>query len=355
MKLQKITLKILCALLVFSGTTLARSLAEYKEAITHIRGDLTELIYPEEDSTEADNLEFEEIFFGELPELLPAREKIEIQGATVETNNGWFYEKIEKYKKSGTDNSESANERNLILNDIYERLTAVELEIEKLEATSAGEVTKDANKRKLSEILSREEYAKPQPPEEGIFQKTLRKIKEWLRKMFPQTDIQPGSAFEGLGTLGEVLKFLLYALIIGAIGFVIYKFLPLFLDKYKSREKREKKDRVILGEKLSSDATAQSLFGDAENLAKQGDLRGAIRKGYIALLCELDDRKIVRLSKDKTNRDYLRDVRGRSGLYSEMNDLTNNFERHWYGFEDANETDWEEFRSGYKKAVVESN
>jgi hypothetical protein len=80
-------------------------------------------------------------------------------------------------------------------------------------------------------------------------------------------------------------------------------------------------------------------------------LRGAIRKGYIALLCELADRKVIGLSRHKTNRDYLRDVLGKNELYQNMNGLTSNFERHWYGFESAEEKDWEEFRNGYKRII----
>ena len=80
-------------------------------------------------------------------------------------------------------------------------------------------------------------------------------------------------------------------------------------------------------------------------------MRGAIRKGYIALLCELSERKIIGLSQHKTNRDYLKDVRKQNELYKNMSGLTNNYERHWYGFDSAEETDWEEFRNGYRKAV----
>jgi hypothetical protein len=80
-------------------------------------------------------------------------------------------------------------------------------------------------------------------------------------------------------------------------------------------------------------------------------LRGAIRKGYIAFLCELSDRKIIGLSQHKTNRDYLRDVRKKDDLYENMSGLTNNYERHWYGFDAAEEKDWEEFKVRYKQAV----
>jgi hypothetical protein len=38
-----------------------------------------------------------------------------------------------------------------------------------------------------------------------------------------------------------------------------------------------------------------------------------------------------------------------------MSGLTINYERHWYGFEDARETDWEEFKNGYQKAIAAGN
>jgi hypothetical protein len=144
---------------------------------------------------------------------------------------------------------------------------------------------------------------------------------------------------------------ILYVLVLGVIAFLIRRFLPLFVKSFQSRQKKEKQDRVILGERLAENENAQNLFNEAENLARAGNLRGAIRKGYIALLCELSDRKIIGLSRHKTNRDYLRDVSKQHELYQNMSGLTLNFERHWYGFEDASEKDWEEFRNGYKSAV----
>jgi hypothetical protein len=144
---------------------------------------------------------------------------------------------------------------------------------------------------------------------------------------------------------------LLYALVLGGIAFLIYRFAPFLFERFQNREKKQKRERVILGERLAENETAQNLFDEAEKLAREGNLRGAIRKGYIALLCDLSDRKIIGLSRHKTNRDYLKAVRRKSELYENMNGLTLNFERHWYGFEAANQADWEEFKTGYLKAV----
>jgi hypothetical protein len=62
------------------------------------------------------------------------------------------------------------------------------------------------------------------------------------------------------------------------------------------------------------------------------------------------------LARYKTNRDYLRDVvsssdNERGEFYENINGLTSNFERHWYGFDTVEEKDWDEFKSVYKKAL----
>jgi hypothetical protein len=86
-------------------------------------------------------------------------------------------------------------------------------------------------------------------------------------------------------------------------------------------------------------------------LARKGEIRAAIRKGYIALLCELGDRKVLILAQHKTNHDYLRAVREKRPLLKEMQKLTASFENHWYGFVPADAEDWTTFRSGYRQTL----
>jgi hypothetical protein len=104
----------------------------------------------------------------------------------------------------------------------------------------------------------------------------------------------------------------------------------------------------VLGESVAADETAADLLTEAERLARAGDLRGAMRKAYIAVLCELGDRKILRLAPHKTNRDYLRALSDNARLFQTVQPLTNAYERHWYGLIPASETDWREFHQGVK-------
>jgi len=336
------------AVLAFSSPASAASLSEYRENISHLRDDLNLMISPKEDSTDAENLAFEREVLAEFPKLLPAQDKIEWQGASVEVNNQWIYDTLGRFESEPP----KSTKRTAILIEISERLSALEVKINELEAVTTAERTKDEDKRKLAEILQREEYQKPEEKQESLFEKIWNKITEWLNNTFPRPTAPSVAPVGGFDSFTFVLQMILYAVILSVIGFLIYRFAPFFVSKYRRKEKREKKERVILGERLAADETAQNLFDEAERLAREGNLRGAIRKGYIALLCELSDRKIIGLSQHKTNRDYLRDVRKQNELYKNMSGLTNNYERHWYGFDAAQESDWEEFRSEYRKAVA---
>ena len=93
------------------------------------------------------------------------------------------------------------------------------------------------------------------------------------------------------------------------------------------------------------------MLAQARALAKQGDYRAAIRRAYIALLYELEQRGKLRLHRSKTNRDYLEDLRSEQIIYPSFVALTRIFERIWYGHASATEFDFEGFLTGYREAV----
>lgn len=325
-----------------------KNLSEYRSDVKEAKVLIADLLAPDlEDKSFQDYLKLERETLAKIRARIPASEKIEWQGSSVETNNQWLIKELSRFE---TEPPESAK-RETILIELSERLEAIEGKLAELENPSASIRTKDEDKQKLAEILRREEYQHPEEKQESLFTKIYRKIMDWLARLLPRPNISAPTASGGFQSFSFVLQMLLYALILSAIGFLIYRFAPFLASRFRTREKREKKERVILGERLSADETSRNLFDEAERLAREGNLRGAIRKGYIAFLCELSERKIIGLSQHKTNRDYLRDVRQQNELYANMSGLTNNYERHWYGFDDAEQTDWEEFRAGYQKAI----
>jgi hypothetical protein len=276
-------------------------------------------------------------------QVLPV-EAIEWNGMTLSVDNKWLDEALARYEQLPAANVDG---RAAELAQVTDRLRAVNERLSELQAEAAG-ASKSEEKKKLEAILQRTEYSDKQD-EDGALKRLWRRINEWLRNLFPKSKgLAPGAT----STLSGFAQFFVIALALAVIAYIVWKFTPL-LRRARTAGKREKMEaRIVLGERLEADQTAADLLAEAEALARRGELRAAIRKGYIALLCELGDRKIIGLAEHKTNRDYLRAVREIEPLHAQMKQLTLSFENHWYGFVPATENDWHAFRSGFQRAVT---
>jgi len=281
-----------------------------------------------------------------LVELLPAKETVLLSGQSVTVDNSWLEEALRDYEKA----TKTEAERVETLARIEERLRAIDERLNEMQrAQPASTNDKDSNKARLAEILRRPDYNQPTAAAEGsALARWFRRFINWLLSLFPKTKPFAPSNSPFISGLAQIL---VVAVALGGIVFLVWKLAPRYLSNRRSRKKQKREARIVLGERLEPDQTAADLLAQAESLARSGDLRGAIRKAYIALLCELGDRKIVSLAQHKTNRDYLNSVRERVHLYSSMRQLTNSFELHWYGFQPPAENDWNEFRIGYQKAL----
>lgn len=267
---------------------------------------------------------------------LPAEETIQTPNGTFQVNNQWLSEELDAYEEL----ERGSREANDQLAAIAGRLSALRDRLE--EKTAAAQISKDEQKGKLESILRRPEYNTQ--PQDNALQRLIRRISEWLASIWPKRAMPLNE--EQTRRISPFAQILVYGLVALAIGFGLWRVWPLLNRRRLSRRSHKvaAKPRIVLGEKLAPDQTSAGLFAEAEEMARRGDLRAAIRKGYIALLCELSDRKAVRLEQHKTNRDYLREVSGTPALQQPLSHLTNRFEYHWYGLAPANQRDWEEFR-----------
>lgn len=327
----------------------AANLSEYRQRVRQARESLEVILFAEQDEyNRAENAASEREAIDRTLGTLTSKEKIEWQGGSVEAENLWLAEKLKEFREE----KDQAKKR-VVLNGIIERLAALENKLDEILGNKSGASPprgKDEDKQKLAEILRREEYQKPAPKQENLIQRKWREFREWLRKNFPKSDPVAAPSEEGVKSVSVVMQFVLFGVVLAIIGYLFYRFAPFLRERFKRRVKTASDERIILGEKLAADETSENLFAEAERLARQGDLRGAIRKGYIALLCDLSDRKIIGLARHKTNRDYLRDVRGMRELHDDLRNLTGSFERHWYGLTATGAEDWQAFRDKYQTA-----
>lgn len=294
-------------------------------------------------------LDMEKRVFAQVREALPASEKIEGAGGLVlDVDNRWLHDELELYGKIGLADTSARDE---LLMRVSERLRALDARLAETAGASGAAAARDkeAEKGRLNSILRRPEYNE-QAAEDSVLARLWKRFREWLESLMPKSNpVGERTA----NTFSAVARLFVFALAAAVIIYVLWKYGAHLLPRNRARKKkRETEARVVLGERLAPGQTPADLLAEAERLARAGDLRGAIRKAYIAVLVELGERRILRLAAHKTNRDYLSAIRReRAALYGDMQPLTHNYERHWYGFAPATDADWHDFQSRCRQAI----
>jgi hypothetical protein len=338
---------LLFVLLACAAQAQAIPLSTYRERVHRSIIALDALQNIDEDARDSTRQEHITTTLADVRSMLPTTQTVELDNTSLSVDNRWLAEALQNYEELY---SSPAARRNAVLIEVTERLSALEGALTELEsgAKQAGAQAKDEEKARLSSILRRPEYDK-KPPEGGALMRLWQRFIKWLSSLFPSAPmIEPSRA----KLASQIAQIFILALSAAIILYALWKFAPrLFRGIGQGKKKVKREARVVLGERLEPDQTSADLLSEAEALAREGNLRAAIRKGYIALLCELGDRKVLGLAQHKTNRDYLRAVRDRQPLYQEMQHLTRSFENHWYGFVPASMDDWNMFRSRYQQAL----
>lgn len=335
------------ALLILCAASLkAIPLASYRERVHKAADALDALRWSaDEDESETARQAREAETVRQVRQALLTVQTVEWNQTSMRVDNSWLDQSLRDYERMDRSDPQRAD----ALLHIEERLYAL---AEQLAQTEEGQAraSKDEEKGRLAAILRREEYNK-KAAEESALARLRRRFLKWLDSLFPETQRVPAKSLNRIASATQVI---VICLCVAGIAFLIWRYGPrLFRREGRRRKRRSRREaRVVLGEHLAADQSASDLLAEAETLARAGDLRAAIRKGYIALLCELGDRKILSLAQSKTNRDYLRAVQGLEPLHTEMRRLTNVFENHWYGLAPATPDDWTNFRTGYRKAVT---
>jgi len=276
---------------------------------------------------------------------LPEQQQVQSSDEVCNVDNTWVHAALKEIESASS--QEKAHKLALLL----ERVEALEEQVgyERRAATEAD--SKANSKEKLEGILARPEFA-TQAQGPNALTRLLQDFIRWLQQFLPEpVQIKPGRS-NWLTIVAQVAVMLVALLIVLYVAKTVSR---RFRRTRRQRVSKKRGARIVLGEQLKPDDTSSDLLSEAEALARRGELRAAIRKAYIALLVELGDRKVITLEQHKTNRDYLNSVKSIPLLHSTMRGLTESFELHWYGFTEATENDWNNFRSRYQKALQTQN
>jgi hypothetical protein len=274
---------------------------------------------------------------------IPEKQSVESGTSSWEVDNSWLHNKLDEFEAStGEDSKDLQGQVIQSLQTIEERVAEFE------KAPSSDGLSKDEANKRLQGILSRSEYGN-QSGQGSAIARLVSRFFRWILQFIPR--LSPMNPSQG-SPLTVVAQFVVVAVAVAVIAYVLVKLLRHFGKRSLQVKKKKKKEaRIVLGERLAPEATAADLLAEAEALAREGEIRAAIRKTYIALLVELGDRKILSLAQHKTNRDYLRALSNNPSLYGNMRGLTDSFERHWYGFAETSPNDWQMFKAAYLAAL----
>lgn len=140
-------------------------------------------------------------------------------------------------------------------------------------------------------------------------------------------------------------RWVFYALFLGAGIFVVLKLLQLDLTAMLGRTPR----RVALAYDTEAENIHEVDF--ATRLAEAeaaGNLRLAVRLGYLQLLKALSDRALIHWQADKTNHAYLAELSANGPLRPDFREITRQFEFVWYGELALSALLYERVRAGHR-------
>ena len=342
----------LLVLLVSSSSSKAIPLATYHKHLKDAITTLDTLNQIDEEETEKDYQKRLGVTLAAVRESLPVYQSVQLDKEIWNVDNTWLHIALNEVERA------DAATRPAWIRHTIERLQSVAERVNEMENPGQRGLSKSEATERLSGILRRSEYGhevQGGTAWERFVREWERSIKDfiaWLKSWLPK----PATAKPGQGAfLVRLAEWVVILLALAVIVVVLVKLVPRLKGRRRTRKKTKPQPRIVLGETLEPDQSPLDLLADAEVLAGTGDLRAAIRKAYIALLVELGDRRIISLAQHKTNRDYLRAVSSLPSLHSSMSGLTDSFERHWYGLDQATPGDWQDFRAGYKSALQTTN
>ena len=152
---------------------------------------------------------------------------------------------------------------------------------------------------------------------------TQRTTKRWKLKEFEKLESEeplPMNGFIGSG----FFTILAYALIGFLVGFIIY----LSLSNIDIKDKDIKGDSEFIEDHEDiENIDALSLYDKA---LEEDDYRTAVRMKFIEILQHLSQVKLIKWKIDKTNRDYVRELRG-TEYGSKFQKAASIYEEVWYG------------------------
>jgi hypothetical protein len=238
----------------------------------------------------------------------------------------------------------------------WEQITVVELSdnsVMQIDSTYlASQLRSDPPKlEQLRNLLDTLIYAHEEYPQKIFTIQDVEPLKEILAR--PEFQWQQGQAIEIPNWLANLYDrfFNFLERMLFRTGTLVYQgrtllmiaaaLLFIFSLVYISRNLSRSlvREAQLAAESSESDEllTSKGAFKRAETLSMQGDYRNAIRYLYLSSLLVLDEQRLLRYDRSRTNREYLQSISSKPALANPLRKVIEVFDRVWYGFESVDE------------------
>ena len=185
----------------------------------------------------------------------------------------------------------------------------------------------------MREVLARKEFRNLQ--EQAVKDTVLEKFARWLNHLFANAGfLKAQSAWIG--------RVLVWGFILAVCVALVYSLLRL---ERRWRVRLTPDDAQLPAPGAASARDWQLWLEDARRAAAAGEWREAIHFLYWASISRLESRRLWPADRARTPREYLALVAQEDPRRSGLSQLTNTFERFWYGGRTAAESDFKQAES----------
>lgn len=256
---------------------------------------------------------------------------VQWEGRLVTVRDPWLTDAVATLERIAPAQREAQRER--IADHLAARSAAVEAELDAADDTTpAGgtPATRPEDPEALLEgILEQQQY---QPPaEDPRLARAAAEVRERIRSAwrgvrdFVRDFFQPREQSGFWGTIRRLVTLVLAAAGVLALGwFVVRTILRAAVDSAVADPELD------MPEEPPRPAEMQA---EAQRLASGGDLRGAVRALYLALLGRLHEQGVIAYDRHRTNREYLRTMQAGARRKAAFGAVVEVFDRKWYGRE----------------------
>lgn len=158
---------------------------------------------------------------------------------------------------------------------------------------------------------------------------------------------------EGIEAIGKFLMYLVIAIGIGALIFIISKLIIEGDFDFKRNKKLKHASTTYELDEIEENLPDVELKTPIEKAIAEGNYSLAIRLYYLSIIQELSAKEIITWKREKTNFEYLGEMRNHR-LSNDFREGTQIFERVWYGENEIDETIFQQIQPIFLKLLEQA-